>query len=43
MMTDSISVHQSVCFKPNWHLEAITEKLSQVASGARQEGEAQTG
>src|SRR6516164_1277400 len=26
-------VRPGVCFKPNWHLEAITEKLSQVASG----------
>ena len=26
-------VRPGVCFKPNWHLEAITEKLSQVAAG----------
>ena len=26
-------VRPGVLFKPNWHLEAITDKLSQVASG----------
>ena len=26
-------VRPGVLFKPNWHFEAVTEKLSQVASG----------
>ena len=26
-------VRPGIAFKPNWHLEAVTEKLSQVASG----------
>ena len=26
-------VRPGVCFKSNWHLEAVTEKLSQVAAG----------
>jgi hypothetical protein len=26
-------VRPGISFKPNWHLEAVTEKLSQVASG----------
>lgn len=26
-------VRPGVSFKPNWHLEAVTEKLSQVAHG----------
>lgn len=26
-------VRPSIPFKPNWHLEAVTEKLSQVACG----------
>src|SRR5262245_50645553 len=27
------AVRPGVSFKPNWHLEAVTEKLSKVASG----------